>query len=315
MAIFSGSRVNHLVESIARSRRSRETELAELVKTRTQELTERNHQLETALATVAKAQAELVRSERMASIATLVQGIAHELNNPIGYIANNIAPLQKYVRFLSQTATTLGDGTSRSSEEIARLVQFDAKRDLAFVTADLHSLTEDVSEGARRAKLIVGDLQRLTSNAGRSVETVDLERVVQQTIAMFAPRLASGISLTSELEPVPLVQARAGELEQLLVNLVDNALRAVGKAGNVTIGLGRDGDQIVLRVADDGCGMTDEDRVRVFEPFFTTRSAGEGAGLGLAIAASVVQAHDGELSIASKLGEGTTVTARLPARR
>ncbi len=315
VAVFSGARVNHLIVSIATSRRSKEKELAELVALRTQELTERNQELSTALVSVAKAQSELVRSERMASIATLVQGIAHELNNPIGYIANNIPPLQRYIEFLRRTAVTLSDGAARSSEDIARICQLDRKHDLAFVTTDLVALTEDVAEGARRAKLIVGDLQRLTSNAGRSLEVVELERIVRHTAAMFGPRLSSRVTLVTSIEPVPRVLARAGELEQLLVNLVDNALRAVGDEGEVAVSVALDDDRVKMSVKDNGCGMRETDRLRAFEPFFTTRAAGEGAGLGLAIAASIVQAHGGELAIVSEPGRGTEVVARLPFER
>ena len=313
VAIFSGSRVGNLVATIARARRTRETELTELVATRTLELSARNVELEQALANVAKAQADLVRAERMASIATLVQGIAHELNNPIGYIAGNVPPLQRYTRFLSAAATTLGDGRARSPEEVRVIAQLDAKHDIAFVAADLATLTDDIAEGARRAKLIVGDLQRLTSGSNRDVELVDLGRMISQTRALFVPRLATGVTLTATIEAVPPVRARAGELEQVLVNLVDNALRAIGAVGVVAITLVREGGELVLAVRDDGHGMPEAVQKRALEPFFTTRTAGEGAGLGLAIAASIVEAHGGTLTIGSVVDQGTTMTVRLPA--
>ncbi len=298
VAIFSSSRIAQLVARIARAQRGRETELADLVAAKTRELVERNR--------------DLVRAERLASIAMLVQGIAHELNNPIGYIAGNVPPLQRYVRFLNETATTLSDGRARTAEEIASTLRFDAKRDLAFVVADLATLAEDIAEGARRAKLIVGDLQRLTSGSGRVIDQVDVARIIDQTRALFAPRIAGNVGLTSEVQDVPLVRARAGEVEQLLVNLVDNALRAVGTNGTVAIELSRDGDQLVLAVRDTGCGMSEADRARACEPFFTTRAAGEGAGLGLAIVASIVDSHSGTLTIDSAPSQGTTITVRLP---
>jgi two-component system NtrC family sensor kinase len=310
VALFSGSRVQRLVATIVRAKRSRETELAELVATRTRELTERNRELLQALDSVARAQAELVRAERMASVAVLVQGIAHELNNPIGYIAGNVPPLQRYAKFLTDAATALADGRARTPAELAALVHLDGKRDLAYVATDLAAVTEDIAEGARRAKLIVGDLQRLTARSGRALEPVDLVRAVEQTRALFAPRLPSGVTLTVTHEPVPELRARAGELEQVLVNLVDNAIRAVGERGRVAIELSHADDAVVLVVRDDGCGMSAADQARATEPFFTTRTAGEGAGLGLAIAASIVESHGATMSIESASGVGTSVTVR-----
>jgi two-component system NtrC family sensor kinase len=312
VAMFSSARISHLVATIARAQRERERELTELVATRTGELTQRNHELETALASLAKAQTDLVRAERMASVATLVKGIAHELNNPIGYIAGNVPHLQRYVRFLSEAALALGDGRARTPDELAAITRLDAKRDLAFVATDLAAVTSDIAEGSRRAKLIVGDLQSLTSGSSRAIEEVDLGRAIEQTRALFAARVEARVTLAIEAEQLPRMRARSGQLEQVLVNLVDNAIRAVGDGGDVHIKLARDHDLAVLTVRDTGCGMTDEQVARACEPFFTTRSAGEGSGLGLAIVASIVAAHGGQLAVTSQLGRGTTVTIQLP---
>jgi two-component system NtrC family sensor kinase len=298
VATFSSSRTRHLVSRIAREQRGREAELAALVETRTRSL--------------AAAQADLVRAERMASVATLVKGIAHELNNPINYIAGNIPPLERYVRFVTEAATQLGDGSVRSAAQIAAIVQLDPRRDLAFVAADLKALTQDIAEGARRAKLIVGDLQSLTSGSNRAIEEVDLGRVIEQTHSLFAARLPPGVTLAMDITQGPPMRARAGQLEQVMVNLVDNAIRAVKASGRVEMKLVRDGAIAVLSVRDDGSGMTDEERQHACEPFFTTRSAGEGSGLGLAIVAQIVEGHGGVLVLESAPGKGTTVTLRLP---
>jgi two-component system NtrC family sensor kinase len=312
IASVASARTRQLVATVARARRTRETELAALVAARTSELTERNAELEQALATLAKTQADLVRAERMASVAALVQGIAHELNNPIGYIAGNVPHLQRYVQFLGDAARALGDGRARTPDELAAIVKLDDTRDLAFVTRDLAALTADIAEGARRAKLIVGDLHGLTAATGRAIEDVDLARVIDQTRQLLAARVTAGVALELEVEPVPAVRAPSGQLEQVLINLVDNALRAVVAGGTVRIRLSRDGDDAVVAVTDNGCGMTAEQRERATEPFFTTRASGEGAGLGLAIVASIVEANRGGLEIASVPDGGTTVTVRLP---
>jgi signal transduction histidine kinase len=248
----------------------------------------------------------------MASVAVLVKGIAHELNNPINYIAGNIAPLRRYCEFLTRAATELADRRPRSPDELFHLTHLTDQKDLSFVADDLSRLTVDIGEGARRAHLIISDLQGLTTAAQRGVEQVNLQRVVRQTISLLEPGVPPGVHLEAELTSGPTLPARAGQLEQVLVNLTDNALRAVGENGTVRIYLGEADGHAVVKVSDDGPGMTDEAKRLAFEPFFTTRAAGEGSGLGLAIVASIVRAHHGTVTLMSEPGVGTEVELRLP---
>ena len=276
------------------------------------ELRARSAQLASTLEALQAAQADLVRSERMASVAVLVRGIAHELNNPINYIAGNIAPLRRYCDFLTRAATELADGQPRTQAELLRLTHLTQSKDLAFVADDLSRLTADIGEGARRAHLIISDLQSLTTAAQRGVEEVNLHRVVRQTISLLDPSVPPGVELEAQLTSVPSIPAFAGQLEQVLVNLTDNALRAVGEKGTVRIYVGQVEGHAVIRVCDDGPGMTVEVKRQAFEPFFTTRAAGEGSGLGLAIVASIVRAHHGTVTLKSDPGRGTEVELLLP---
>jgi signal transduction histidine kinase len=276
------------------------------------DLRARSEALGRALDALRETQVELVRSERMASVAVLVKGIAHELNNPINYVAGNIAPLRRYSAFLTRVALELSDGRARSDEEVRRLSELAPGKDLAFVAADLERLTQDLAEGARRAALIIGDLQHLTSVPRREIELVDLARAVRQTVALIASRTPAGVVVDVSVAELPPFPARAGELEQALLNLVDNAVRAVGARGRVQIALRAGDGELELSVVDDGPGMSNEVKARVFEPFFTTRPAGEGSGLGLAIVASIVRDHQGTLSLESEPGHGARFTIRLP---
>jgi signal transduction histidine kinase len=276
------------------------------------ELRARSAQLASTLEALQTAQADLVRSERMASVAVLVKGIAHELNNPINYIAGNIAPLRRYCDFLTRAATELADGRQRTEAELLRLTHLTENKDLTFVADDLSRLTADIGEGARRAHLIISDLQSLTTAAQRGVEEVNLHRVVRQTIALLDPSVPPGVKLEAELAEVSTLPALAGQLEQVLVNLTDNALRAVGESGTVSVSIESAEGHAVIKVRDDGPGMTAEVKRQAFEPFFTTRAAGEGSGLGLAIVASIVRAHHGSVTLKSEPGQGTEVEVRLP---
>ena len=225
-----------------------------------------------------------------------------------------MAPLRRYGEFLTHVATQLSDGRARSADELRALTHLGERKDLAFVSEDLARLTADIGEGARRAQLIITDLQSLTSAAQRGVERVDLHRVVRQTITLLRPQVPPGVHLEADLTPASTLTARAGQLEQVLVNLTDNAVRAVGERGLVRLFVGEAEGQVVIKVTDDGPGMTPDVKRQAFEPFFTTRLAGEGSGLGLAIVASIVRAHHGTVTITSEDGNGTEVEVRLPLR-
>ena len=280
------------------------------------DLRARSNELQRTLEALRTAQADLVRAERMASVATLVRGIAHELNNPIGFIAGNVPLLRKYCDFLARAAAALADGKNRlPEEELRALLQLSPRKDLRFVIEDLSRMTDDIAEGARRAQLIISDLQNLTSASQRALEQVDLQRVVRQSLALLGPRIPAAIKVETAIEAVPPLAARAGQLEQVVVNLLDNAVRALPEGGTIRVRVAREGPDVALSVGDDGVGMTEEVRRQACEPFFTTRAAGEGSGLGLAIVASIVRGHKGTIEIHSAPGQGTQITVRVPAGR
>jgi two-component system, NtrC family, sensor kinase len=156
--------------------RLREAEFLEQINA---ELRSRSSRLSQTLEALQAAQTELVRCERMASVATLVKGIAHELNNPVNYIAGNMQPLRRYGEFLTRVATELSDGRSRTTDELRALTQLAEGKDLRFVSEDLKRLTSDIAEGARRAQLIICDLQNLTAVGRRGIERLDLHTVVR----------------------------------------------------------------------------------------------------------------------------------------
>jgi signal transduction histidine kinase/ligand-binding sensor domain-containing protein len=286
--------------------------LVSMIEARTKDLADRNAALDAALSSLRSAQSDLVRAERMASVAALVQGIAHELNNPINFVRGNLEVLRRYAEFLLGIALELADGRPRSELELRALMQLSPKKDLGFVARDLVKVIDDVVEGARRAGLIVSDLQALTPSPRRALEEVDLKQIAERTVRLMSSRMREGTSLEGDFEEVPRLVARSGELEQVLVNLTDNAIRALGGTGRVTVRVKVEGREIVVSVKDDGCGMSPDTKARALDPFFTTRPAGEGSGLGLSIVASIVRSHHGRIEIASEEGRGTEVVLRFP---
>lgn len=276
------------------------------------ELRSRSGRLERALEELRRAQAELVRSERMVSVANLVKGMAHELNNPINYVAGNMAPLRRYCGFLGELVLTLSDGKQRTPAEVRQLTQLTENKDLKFVCHDLGRIITDVDDGAHRAQLIIRNLQQLTAAGRQTREPVDLPGLVEKALSELAPRVPAGVRITTSCDEAVTVLAHAKQLHQALLQVLDNALHAVGERGAIDVRLRRVDEKAILSIRDDGPGMTETVKQRALEPFFTTRPPGSGSGLGLAVVATIVRAHQGTLTIDSEVGNGTSIELTLP---
>jgi two-component system C4-dicarboxylate transport sensor histidine kinase DctB len=258
----------------------------------------RADQLRIATRELSETNRQRVDAERFAAIAGIVATASHELRNPVAQIAGNLPLIHAYV-----------ESTSRNLRAPGRLGRDGAHR-LARTAQQLSASGRDVEESARRASLVLGDLNTISATPLRGLEEVELRTVVERTIRL-TPR-DSRIQMQCELEAVPALTARAGEIEQVVANLIENALDAVVPGGTVTVRLQPSGKDILLEIEDDGCGMTQEVLAHATEPFFTTKPPGKGSGLGLAIASSIIRAHEGTLSLQTREGAGTRVEVRLP---
>jgi signal transduction histidine kinase/ligand-binding sensor domain-containing protein len=296
-----------------RSLEQQRAALTALVAERTEDLRVKNTALSAALVSLKEAQEERLRTERLASVAVLVRGIAHELSNPLGVISGNLDPLRRYTQFLGDSAAQLAAKFSGAPEDLAKLTRLSAKRDLNYVKDDVARITTDIADSARRAQLIIGDLQRIDAGGSRPVEEVDVVSAVRGALRIFERRVPPHASLRAELPEKLFTHARAGEIEQVVINLLDNALRAIGDNGTVTISAYRSADGIELVVKDDGAGMTEDVRSKATQAFFTTRAPGEGSGLGLAVVSAIAGHHAGSVALESELGNGTSVRVILPS--
>jgi signal transduction histidine kinase len=250
----------------------------------TRDLTETNHQR--------------LQAERFSAIAGIVATVSHELRNPVGQIAGNLPLIRSYVEVTARGVRELPAGKATASGLLRKTAQ------------RLSDSGRDVEESARRAALILGDLNAVSATQLRALEEVDLPAVIERSVRLTLR--APEVRLECALEPVPKLTARAGELEQVVANLIENAVDAVTPTGTISVRLRRTGAAVLLEVEDDGPGMTADVLKRATEPFFTTKPTGKGTGLGLAIAASIVRAHQGTLELQSQEGSGTRVDVRLP---
>ncbi|MBC7905340.1 MAG: PAS domain-containing protein [Rhodospirillaceae bacterium] len=257
-----------------------------------------------------RAQAQLVQQEKMASLGRLIAGVAHELNNPISFIVGNVHVLTKYRERLETYLAAIHSGADTAERETARKgLRIDA------LMADLPGLIDGTREGAQRVADIVKSLKRLSFSPGGDAEAVDLATLAEKAVQWAAKGRNSPAAITMNLPPGLAAKGHAGQLQQVLVNLVENALDAVAGVSDpkVTLSGHRDGNNVVLDVTDNGAGMAEADVLKVFDPFFTTKPVGQGTGLGLWISYGIVRDHSGHLEAANLPGGGAVFRMVLPA--
>lgn len=298
-------------ELLARVRTNmRESNLKEAIKSQ-------NVVLEDALAKLKTAQSEILQREKMSSIGTLAAGVAHEINNPVGFVTSNLDTLQKYVKkileFMAIDADIAGDPSVKDVDSVLNLMKEKRKSlGLDYVVEDIEDLLGESMDGIRRVGEIVQNLRIFAHLDEEPVKLDDVNIGLESTIKMLWPGLEHKVTLKKEYGDVPLAMANHGELNQVFMNILVNAVRSIEDKGEITIKTGNNGRQIFVAITDTGCGIPDEDRNRLFEPFFTTRDVGDGVGLGLSISYDIIKKHNGNILVDSAVGEGTTFTINIP---
>jgi len=289
-----------------------------------QALQAEGEQLQLLIRQLQQAQAQLLQSEKMASIGQLAAGVAHEINNPIGFVNSNVGTLTIYV----DTLFTLIDGYQTAMAELAdypkiapRIAQIRQSADIEFMQTDIHELLQESQKGLRRVKDIVQSLKDF-SHAGEAVwEVADLHRGLDATLNMVNNEIKYKASVVKQYGEIPLIRCLASQLNQVFTNLLVNAahaipqgdlLRGVKQTGVITVGTGYEHDWVWIEISDTGAGISGENLKRIFDPFFTTKPIGQGTGLGLSIAYGIVAKHGGRIEVESTEGKGTSFTVRLP---
>ncbi len=247
-----------------------------------------------------EAQARLVERERLAAVGQLAAGLAHEINNPMAFVYSNLRVLERYVRLLGERArSTQGKDGVRTDPR------------LAFVLEDIDSLLQETVEGAERIREIIANLQKF--GQGEQRRLVDLGPVVEGALAMIRGLVGGkGRIVRQGPTSLPPVCCVASEIGQVLLNILFNAVDAIGTGGVITVATFVDGTWVGIRITDSGAGIEPASRERIFDPFFTTKAAGEGPGLGLAICREIVHRHEGRIHVRSAPGVGASFTVLLP---
>jgi PAS domain S-box-containing protein len=256
----------------------------------------------------------LLQQDKLASIGQLAAGVAHEINNPMGFIMSNLRTLKKYTDVEQQYLQALEEATKACcpEEQNKQLDELHKRLDIGYVLEDIPPLITESIEGTERIKQIVLDLKDFARSDENSLKETDLNQCVQSTVNIVRNEIKYVADLNLQLGNIPPIICNPQQINQVIANLLLNAAHAINGHGSITVSTSAESDKVLLTVADTGCGIPDEIRKRVFDPFFTTKEVGKGTGLGLSISYDIVTKHGGEISLESEPGVGTTFMVRLP---
>jgi PAS domain S-box-containing protein len=264
-------------------------------------------------------QAQLLQNEKMASIGQLSAGIAHEINNPMGFINSNLGTLEKYVekfdRYIALLEKLVQDSSDEHGRQEAAALRKALKLD--YVLQDIVQLLHESADGAERVLKIVQDLKIFARSDTAQIARADLNQSLDSTINIIWNQIKYVADLQKEYGELPKVACNVQQINQVFMNLLVNAVHAIesqgsGELGTITITTSADDASVFISIADTGCGISPEVQRRIFDPFFTTKEVGKGTGLGLSISYDIINKHGGEIIVESTEGAGTVFTVRLP---
>lgn len=258
--------------------------LEENVTQRTLEINSKKQELENTLEKLKSTQAQLIQSEKMASVGILTAGIAHEINNPLNYIQGGITALETYIHE-------------------------NAKEHLS----EIDPLIEIIEEGVKRTSQIVRTVNRFNRSVESSTEDCDIHAIIDNCLLMLRYQMHSRVTIEKNYCNAPLLmQANEGKLHQVFLNILTNAEQAIDTNGKIIITTGNENSSFFITIADNGCGISKENMSKISDPFFTTKDPGKGTGLGLSIVYSIIKDHNGSITYESEVGKGTMVKILLP---
>jgi two-component system NtrC family sensor kinase len=271
-----------------------ETQAAEVRAAMAEKVEQANRELEEANRLLKETQMHLIQSEKMASLGQLVAGIAHEINNPLAFVLNNLHTVQtQFVRlegFLAPVSSS--DSDACMSKARTRL--------------------EDMRQGLERVRELVVDLRTFSRLDEGKFKTVDIAESVNSVLRFLGHRIKGRIRVVTAFGPLRKLSCSAGQFNQVLMNIIANAIDAIEGEGTITIGTSTQDGMFVISIRDTGSGVPEAIRSRIFEPFFTTKPVGSGTGLGLAISYGIIQSHKGVIEVHSEKGGGTEFVVKIP---
>ena len=289
-------------------------QLKELYSSLELKVQERTIALETANKKLKETQAMMVHSEKMRSLGELVAGIAHEINNPVNFIHGNIMILQNYVKDLFDVINLYETAEGSIPADIKEKIENLKKEiDLDFIKDDVNDLIKSCKEGTERTKNIVLDLKNFSRMEEMVLTQFDIPKEIDTTLNILNNKYKNRITVIKNYAPdTPKIEAYGGQLNQVFMNILDNAQDAIEGSGTLTINTYKEDENVKIEFIDTGSGIPEENLKKIFDPFFTTKQVGKGTGLGMSISYRVIKDHNGTIEVESEVGKGTKFTVTLP---
>jgi signal transduction histidine kinase len=262
-------------------------------------------------------QEHLIISEKMASLGQVTAGVAHEIKNPLAFVKGNVNPLQRDIRqileLLEKYESTVSDqGLQQGFTEID---SFKEEIDFPDLVQEVNNLLKGMREGADRITQIVKSLGYFSKSGEEELSLSDVHQGIDSTLLLLSGEIGNRIEIQKEYGDIPEIECYPGKLNQVIMNLLANAIQAIHGKGKITIRTFRKGDHILISIKDSGKGMPPEVQERIFEPFYTTKELGKGAGLGLSICYNIIAQHNGSITVNSSPGTGTEFITSLPVKQ
>ncbi|MHB9117427.1 MAG: ATP-binding protein [Burkholderiales bacterium] len=277
------------------------------------------------IAKLEEARNQLLQSEKMASIGQLAAGVAHEINNPVGYVYSNLGSLDKYIQDILKVVAAYekSENSIADSESLALIQMVKRESDLEFLREDIAALMRESREGLTRVKKIVQDLKDFSHVDEAEWQWADLHQGLDSTLNVVWNEIKYNAEVVKEYGDLPDVECLPSQLNQVFMNMLVNASHAIGPSdgmagkerGTITLRSGQEGNQVWIEFADTGKGIAPENLGRIFDPFFTTKPVGKGTGLGLSLSYGIIQKHHGRIDVVSEVGKGTAFRIYLPIQQ
>lgn len=283
------------------------------------ELTRRNNELTELNIRLSMAQEQLMQSEKLASIGQLAAGVAHEINNPIGYVFSNFETLGTYIARLLSMLEAYQQAEAGIVDH-ALLDKLRAQReemDIDYLIEDIPVMMDESREGITRVRKIVQDLKDFSRvDANQEWQWADLHAGIDSTLNIVSNEVKYKADVIKEYGAIPEIECQPSHINQVIMNIVVNGAHAItGERGVIRIRTGCQDADVWIEISDNGVGMPKEVQSRIFDPFFTTKPIGSGTGLGLSLSYGIIQKHNGRIEVQSEPGQGTTFRITLPVRQ
>jgi PAS domain S-box-containing protein len=273
-----------------------------------------NRQLAQAYNELKQTQTQIVQQEKMASIGQLAAGVAHEINNPMGFISSNLSTLDKYLEKLTRFMALQDTFITGLQNEKAMAELRDQRKNLKidYLIKDIPALIAESRDGAERVRVIVQNLKNFSRVDNNATGLTSINDCLETTLNIIRNELKYKAEINREYGDLPRVQGSAQQLNQVFMNILVNAAQAMETKGSISIRTWREKNSVLISIADTGCGIAQQNLSRIFDPFFTTKEVGKGTGLGMSIAYDIIKKHHGTITVESEAGRGTTFTVTLP---